>query len=182
MKFSTLIFRSLTFRARAHLGVVLGAAVGSAALVGALVVGDSVRISLHDMALARLGRCGIGLMSSGDRLFRQQLGGQVIAPALQLPGTAAAQDASLARDNHAQILGVNESFWKLANQPPSIGNLPPETVVLNEPLAQQLQAKVGDTILLRVQKPSLLSRDAPISPQSDSSIALRVKGANHRKR
>ena len=56
MTFWTLIRRGLTFHARAHLGVVLGAAVGSAALIGALVVGDSVRESLKDMALARLGR------------------------------------------------------------------------------------------------------------------------------
>ena len=41
MTFGTLIRRSLRFHARAHLGVVLGAAVGSAALVGALVVGSS---------------------------------------------------------------------------------------------------------------------------------------------
>ena len=48
--------RSLSFYWRAHLGVLLGAAVGTAVLVGALVVGDSVRFSLHQMALARLGR------------------------------------------------------------------------------------------------------------------------------
>ena len=52
----TLIRRSLRFRARAHLGVILGAAAGSAALIGALLVGDSVRASLSDMALARLGK------------------------------------------------------------------------------------------------------------------------------
>ena len=43
MTFRTLIRRSLRFHWRAHVGVVLGAAVGSAALIGALVVGDSVR-------------------------------------------------------------------------------------------------------------------------------------------
>src|SRR5215475_7026115 len=68
----TLIRRSLAFRARAHAGVVLGAAVGSAALVGALVVGDSVRESLREMALARLGRVGVAL-ASNDRFFRAQL-------------------------------------------------------------------------------------------------------------
>ena len=56
MTFWTLIRRSLRFHARAHLGVVLGAAIGSAALIGALVVGDSVRESLTDMALRRLGK------------------------------------------------------------------------------------------------------------------------------
>ena len=55
MRFRTLILRSLRFHWRGHLGVLLGAAVGSAALIGALVVGDSVRLSLRDLALQRLG-------------------------------------------------------------------------------------------------------------------------------
>ena len=174
----TLILRSLRFHVRAHLGVVLGAAVGSAALVGALVVGDSVRESLRDLALARLGRVNLAL-ASNDRLFRAQLADEMspttnLAAVLQLPGTASAQDGS-ARANHVQILGVAESFWKLANQPPSLGDLPADAVVMNEALAEQLKVKVGDAILLRVQKPSLLSRDAPISSQSDLSVALRLK-------
>ena len=55
MTFWTLVFRSLRYHARAHLGVLLGAIIGSAALVGALVVGDSVRGSLREMALLRIG-------------------------------------------------------------------------------------------------------------------------------
>ena len=69
----TLIHRSLRFHARAHLGVVLGAAIGSAALIGALVLGDSVRQSLRDRALSRLGNIHYAL-SSGERFFRQDLG------------------------------------------------------------------------------------------------------------
>src|SRR2546421_9204528 len=69
MTFRTLILRSLRFHARAHLGVVLGAAVGSAALIGALVVGDSVRGSLHDLALQRLGKVHYAL-APNDRFFR----------------------------------------------------------------------------------------------------------------
>src|ERR1700690_3080965 len=106
----TMIFRSLRFHARAHLGGVLGAAVGSAALVGALVVGDSVRGSLRDLALARLGRTELAL-TSGDRLFRSKISDEMsptpeegaspveVAPILQLPGTATTEDAS-ARANH----------------------------------------------------------------------------------
>ncbi len=186
----TLIFRSLRFHARAHLGVILGATVGSAALVGALVVGDSVRESLREMALARLGRTQAAL-AAGDRFFRAQLAADMLsgpvandasaparglnfAAALQLAGTAVTDDAS-ARANHVQILGVDENFWRLANQPPALGDLAPDEVVLNETLAGQLKARVGESILLRIEKPSLLSRDAPISPQEDFSVASRFK-------
>jgi putative ABC transport system permease protein len=176
----TLILRSLRFHARAHLGVVLGAAVGSAALVGALVVGDSVRESLRELALVRLGQIETALVSN-DRFFRAQLAGEISSDAkhpatavLQLPGTVATEDAS-ARANHVQVLGVDKTFWQLANQPPALADLPPDAVVLNEALAGQLKAKPGDTLLLRIQKPSLLSRDAPLTPQEDFSVALRLK-------
>ena len=47
MTTSTLIVRSLRFHARAHLGALLGATVGSAVLIGALVVGDSVQVEIR---------------------------------------------------------------------------------------------------------------------------------------
>ena len=72
MTSGTLIFRSLRFHARAHLGTLLGASVGSAVLIGALVVGDSVRGSLRDVALARLGGIRYAI-SSGDRFFLASL-------------------------------------------------------------------------------------------------------------
>jgi hypothetical protein len=65
-----LICRSLTFYARSHAAVALGAAIGSAALIGALVVGDSVRGSLREFALARLGATHLAL-ASNDRFFRE---------------------------------------------------------------------------------------------------------------
>ena len=65
----TLIGCSLRFHARAHVGVVLGAAIGSAALIGALLVGDSVRETLRERALARLGPIHFAL-NSRDRLFQ----------------------------------------------------------------------------------------------------------------
>jgi ABC-type antimicrobial peptide transport system permease subunit len=173
----TLILRSLRFHARAHLGVALGATVGSAALVGALVVGDSVRESLRDLALLRLGKAEFAL-NANDRFFRaklaEDLAANSIAPVLQLPGTAASIDGA-ARANRVQILGVDNRFWALAGQPPAFGAIPKDVVVLNSTLADQLKTRVGDTILLRLEKPSLLSRDVPISPQDDYAVATRLK-------
>ncbi len=187
MSFWTLIVRSLRFHARSHLGALLASVVGSAVLIGALVVGDSVRGSLREMALSRLGGIEVAL-ASNDRLFRATLadeiagdlngnstaGTNVIAAAvLQLPGTAATGDGS-ARANRVQILGVDASFWKLANMAPAFAEIPADAVVLNRTLAEQLAVKQGDSIVLRVQKPAQLSRDAPLSPEEDVSVALRV--------
>jgi len=175
----TLIRRSLRFHARAHLGALLGAAVGSAVLVGALVVGDSVRHSLQRFALLRLGKVDVAL-ASGDRFFRAELLSSrtnsldnVGVTALQLPATASA-DGGARRANRVQLLGVDERFWNLAEQPPVFEFPTQDSVVLNRALAEQLAAKPGDAVLLRVPKASRLSREAPISPQEDSSVALRL--------
>jgi len=181
-----LIARSLRFHARSHLGVLLGTAVASAVLVGALVVGDSVRVSLERLALLRLGRVEFAL-ATGDRLFRAQLANDlmlglaqtgrslsVAVPVLHLPAVATTADAT-ARANRVQVLGVPVPFWQLAGQPPAWGDIPADAVILNRPLAAQLKVKAGDTILLRVAKPSALSRDAPLSPQEDTTVALRLR-------
>ncbi|HXG46406.1 MAG TPA: FtsX-like permease family protein, partial [Methylomirabilota bacterium] len=183
MTFRTLILRSLGFHWRSHVGVVLGAAVGSAALVGALVVGDSVKQTLRERALQRVGWVEMALAPS-DRFFTQAAVSNAaanlppgspyrLASALRLPGTATRQDGS-ARANRIQILGVTPAFWN-AEASAAVRELPPRGVVLNEALAAQLRAVPGDDLVLRLHKPSALSRDVPISPRSDASVALRVR-------
>ena len=187
MTFRTLLLRSLRFHWRAHLGVLLGAAVGSAALIGALVVGDSVRGSLRDRALERLGQIQFA-MAPQERLFRAELasdigicfqrhylfpkrGGTMVA-ALRLPATATSADGS-ARANHVEILGVEPNFAALSGN----GLFPPLSqtgVFLNAPLARQLRVRVGDVILLRGRKPAALPLEAPVSPRSTGLFALRL--------
>jgi putative ABC transport system permease protein len=176
-----LILRSLRFHYRSHLGVLLGAIIGSAALIGALVVGDSVKGSLRELALARLGSVTVAL-NGQDRFFRDTLADALntsfpTAPVLQIPGTAASEDGSV-RANRVQVLGVDGRLERLQSAVPRFGGTYEPGVFLNTALAEHLKAKTGDTITVRVQKPSLLSREAPISPQQDFSVALRlpVKG------
>lgn len=184
-----LIFRGLFFHARSHLGALLGAAVGSAVLVGALLVGDSVRASLRELAMLRLGRVELA-MSTGDRLFTSFLAMGVqqtlaqagigrpfmpgVAEVLQLPAVAVNADAS-ARANQVQVLGVDARFWTLAPVATNRGALPADGVVLSAPLAAQLRVAVGDTVVLRVRKPQALSADAPLAPEEDTTVALRLR-------
>ena len=182
MKFTLRKFvgRGLRFYAASHLGTFLGVAIASAVLVGALAVGDSVRESLRDMALDRVGRASLALAAT-DHFFRAALADDIrpeisnglAAAVLQLPGTAAAPDGS-ARANHVQVLGVDEHFFALAREPATSAFQQPDTVLLNAPLAAQLHARVGDVIVLHVQKPSLLSQEAPLSPQEDVATGLRL--------
>ena len=180
MTFWTFIARSLRFHFRSHLGALLGALVGSAVLIGALLVGDSVRESLRHLGLARLGRMEFAL-DTGDRFVRSALADDLkaalqtdVAPALRVAGTAASSSGD-ARANRVNVLGVDDRFWSME----SVATVPivplkNDEVTLNDHLAAQLGVKTGDTIVLRVHKPSLLSREAPVSPQEDTSLALRL--------
>ena len=70
-----LLFRNLRFFRAANLAVVAGMAVATAVLVGALMVGDSVRGSLRELALARLAFVDHAMVS--PRFVRQDLAGRL---------------------------------------------------------------------------------------------------------
>ncbi len=71
MKTSKLVRRNLTHYWRTNLAVVLGVATAVAVLAGALLVGDSVRASLRDLVVQRLGETDYAITSNG--FFREQL-------------------------------------------------------------------------------------------------------------
>jgi putative ABC transport system permease protein len=178
MTFWKLIIKSLRFYWRTHLGVVLGVAVSTAVLLGALVVGDSVRYSLKKIALSRLGNVQLALASQ-NRYFRAELAddlekeiGYTTTPSLMLKGIAINNEGS-ARANNVQVFGVDERFWKLGTQ--TILKLQGDSAVINERLARQINVNNGDEILLKVEKSDLLPRDAPMSLNTDLSISFRVK-------
>jgi len=175
-----LVIRSLRFYWRNHLGVVLGVAIGTAVLLGALVVGDSVRYSLKQIAISRLGKVQLAL-NSQNRLFRAELSddlenqlGYTTVPALMLKGIAI-NDEGTARVNNIQVFGVDERFWKLRDREPSNIKLEGDFAIINERLAKQINVSSGDEILLKVEKLDLFPRDAPMSLDTDLSVAFRVK-------
>jgi putative ABC transport system permease protein len=187
MTFRKLIQNSLSFHWRSHLGVVLGAAIGSAALIGALVVGDSVRESLREQARQRLGQVHFAL-ASGDRLFRSELAGDFqnlyttgysglsggnFAAALQFRATASRTDGD-ARANQVNLFGV-DSNWAALGGDARFANAPTNGVWLNENLAAHLKVAAGDSVLLRLPKPSALSQEASIAQRDDQSIVIRTE-------
>jgi ABC-type antimicrobial peptide transport system permease subunit len=188
MKFRTLTRRSLRYYWRSHLGVLIGAAIGSAALIGALIVGDSVKGSLRERALERLGQTQLAI-SVGDRFVSTELVSKLrhegvdrngqpvsIAGIIQLRGTAATADNS-SRVNQMQLIGADSAFWTLAKSNSKVPPLAPSEVLLNPALARQLSVEIGDEILVRLPKPSALSQDVVLSGREDSAIRLRLRVA-----
>jgi len=180
MNLSRLVKSSLCFYWRINTGVLVSVATATAILSGALFLGDSVRYSLKRLVTVRLGEVELALAGQ-NRFFRAELADDLtsqlnaeVAPVLQLRGLIANSDGTK-RANRINVLGVDERFYNLGMTSGKFEQDTREGVTLNEPLAQRLDAKIGDEIVLRMSKPSLMPRDVPLTPVSDLSIAFRLK-------
>jgi hypothetical protein len=112
------------------------------------------------------------------------------APVLQLAATAIQPDSG--RQAHqARVMGVDRRFWQflpdglpppdwpnatgaadLAN--PSAFSAEKMPVLVSTALAQHLQIKPGAELVLRVDKPGGMSKDAPLSTAENDALALRI--------
>src|SRR6516162_8158260 len=90
MTFGRLLRRNIFYHWRGNLAILLGVAVGTAVLTGALLVGDSLRGSLRALAQDQLGWVDHALVAG--RFFRQDLASELqadqFAPAIFLQGAA----------------------------------------------------------------------------------------------
>jgi len=168
MKISRLVLNNVWFYRRGHLGVLLGTALSAAVLTGSLLVGDSVDGSLRAFALQRLGDIHFALHIP-NRFFARELADEIrnevegnVAAVLQLRGMALTDSRQV---NQVQVIGPDSSFWNFSGASFSLAE---NEVAINEKLAAALAVKVGDEISLRVGKPGLLPRDAPLSSQRDA--------------
>lgn len=178
MKINRLVTASFRHYWRGHLGLFFGVFLAAAVIGGSLLVGDSVRASLRKAAGERLGKVEAGLLG-GDRWFTEDLARKTGAAPLILLRGSVSESTGKARANAVQVLGVDDFFWKLGAQGDGsrVGRLlePKDALGLNESLARRLGVKIGDTVLVRLEKPSAISRDAPLSGEANQDITLRRK-------
>jgi putative ABC transport system permease protein len=146
--------------------VVLGFAITTAIVTGALIVGDSVRGSLRDLALERLGLIDHGLVA--DRFFRSTIASDLtretnfrVVSAILLRGSASVPETGL-RATKIQVCGADSSFARIfprgsdyllelfgdVQNAPTRYPFPP--VVINAALQRQLDVEIGDIVLLAV--------------------------------
>ena len=169
-----LVLDSLRFHWRMHAGAAAGTALTGAILTGALLVGDSTDYSLRQYALARLGAIHFAVESRGGFFSQDLVAGlreSVPAPgvpALAVRGMALADNVEQSRQiDQVSVVGVPAGFWDLA--PPAALPLGEYETALNERLAEALGVGVGDRVALRIVKPGVLPRDAPLSSRTGDS-------------
>ncbi len=171
-----LIFRSLTYHLRINAAVALGVASATAVLTGALLVGDSVRGSLRHLTLDRLGRIDTVVLT--PHFFRAALADELkprvadcysaVFPAILLQGTFDRPGGQQSRASNVTVVGADERFWDQGDLRPS--TLPGrDQVVLNQPLANELGAAVGDRVILRLPQVTNIPPDSPLGRKTATS-------------
>jgi putative ABC transport system permease protein len=182
MRATRLIQRSFVYYWQTNIVVVLGVAIAVAVLTGALLIGESVRGSLRDLVSQRLGRTDDFVVSTG--FFREQLATDILQPGvfttsgigatcpmIALDGVIT-HEPSRRRAGDIRVYGVDDRFWKFNGVPvDGPGN---RQVLFSQSLANELRATSGDSILLRIEKPSDIPIESLHGRKEDPGRTIRL--------
>ncbi len=157
MKQAGLVWRNLSHSWRTHLPLGLAVAVCVAVIVGSLLVGTSVRATLRRRALARLGEIEAALWTqhlfyaSQAQHLQEGLDKPVI-PLVALQGQAHVPNAAVVAPR-VNVYAVGERFSRAfpAHPLPDLGK---REAAISPALADALDVRAGDTLLLRVPRQS----------------------------
>ena len=176
-----LVTRNLIHYWRTNAAVVAGVAAAVTVLSGALLVGDSVRGSLRDLVLQRLGATDLAVVSQD--FFRAKLADELhddpafgrdfkdVAPMIAVQG-AASDQASGRRASRVQMYGIDQRFWRFHGlQAKELG---PRDVLLSPALARELGATSGGTLLVRLQRPSAIPLESLHGQKDDVGRTVRL--------
>ena len=177
------MLRSLSYFWKINAAVALGAGVATSVLTGALLVGDSVRGSLRDLTLDRLGETEFALLS--DRFFREEIAGAIedsgVAPAVLTSG-AAIHSGNKARASRVQILGIDARFAALYGDDCRLADLLATrlqfhfpAVVINRSLANELKARVGDDVALSFPQVDSAPRESLFGQRSSADVVRSLR-------
>jgi putative ABC transport system permease protein len=170
-----LLLRTLTHFRLSNLAVIAGAAIASAILTGAMMVGDSVKLSLRDLTLQRLGP--IDYAMTPGRFFNEDLATRIQShpkfkdnftqsfPAIYLRGGATSESTNSAAAG-LQIAAVGNELVPV----------PDGRSILNQPLADLLRASPGTTLILNLPSTDDTPKDAAFARRSrdDTLSNMRV--------
>ena len=179
MKIGRLVRQSLAHFVKKNLTVAMGVAIGTAVIAGALMVGESVRYSLHHTVALRLGRVTHSL-TAGDRFFTTDLAERMIrstdvsaAPVMLLDGMAVARGGEV-RSEKVRIIGLTGAADTLFGINPFFDSIQPGEVIISSSLAEMLAVSPGESLLFRVQKASLIPLNAPFVSDKGNSVPIRA--------
>jgi ABC-type antimicrobial peptide transport system permease subunit len=183
MRRATLIQRSLSYYWRSNIAVILGVATAVAVLAGALLVGDSVRGSLRALFEERLGKTDEVITSSS--FFREGLVDEIQAdprfgqsfagacPIIVFSGVVSDQKTGRLVPG-VQVYGVDDRFWKFHGLEEKVGTLADRDALLSPSLSRELGSQAGQTVLLRLEKPTAIPAGSLLGRKDDLGRTIRL--------
>ncbi len=177
-----LVLCSLRHYWRTNVAVVAGVATAVAVLAGALLVGDSVRGSLRDLVLQRLGRTDRAVFSTG--FFREALAADLqndaefrvgfsgVAPIVVMQGVVTDQGTGR-RASKVQVYGVDDRFWRF-HQVEGRSGPASRDALLSRALAADIGAAPGGTVLVRLERPSAIPIESLHGQKEDPGRTIRL--------
>lgn len=183
MRTPQLLKRNLVYYWRTNIAVILGVAAAVAVLSGALLVGDSVRGSLRDLFLQRLGNTNEVVSGSGffrERLARDLLFNDVrpsreeafvALPLIAIEGSVS-HESNKTRAGDVRVYGVGAGFWKFHGS--NVRAPQDREVLISEGLARELNAQAGDSLLIQIEKPSEVPIESLYGQKDDLGRTLRL--------
>ena len=165
---------------RQQMLVIVGLAIAIAVAMSSLSLGASAAQQLQAQAALRLGTIDRGLVMEG-RFVDQALGKRLYDQESETTSVLSLRSIVSAPDQQKQhprvfVHGVEKNFFYFSplreeNDEPPIAL---DGLAINELLAKHLGVTAGDDLIVRVEKPSLLSKDAPLSPDDEQLVTLRL--------
>ncbi|HEV8605622.1 MAG TPA: ABC transporter permease, partial [Tepidisphaeraceae bacterium] len=160
-----LLLRTLTHFRAANLALIAAVAISSAILTGALMVGDSVKLSLRDLTLHRLGP--IDYSMAPGRFFPEDLATRIknhqnFSPhfSQSLPGIYL-RGGALNESTNSAAAGV-----QIAALAGNLVPIPDNHSILNQPLASLLAATPRQTLILSLPSAEETPKDATLARRS----------------
>jgi len=181
MRLGRLLSRNLLYYWRTNLAVLAGVATAVAVLSGALLVGQSVRESLRNLLLQRLG--ATEYVVSADRFFPEDLAERLSSdgelkypeeacPIISLKGVVV-NESSGARAYEVNVYGVDDRFWKF--QEKADRKFPAgRTALVGEALARSLGIREGGNLLLRVESQRGVPRESLFGRRENVGRTVRL--------
>jgi putative ABC transport system permease protein len=173
MRTSSLLARNLRWYWRTNLAALFGVAVVAGVLGGAVLVGQSVRASLREIALARLGR--VDTVISRNGFVRETLASAFLGSAPVISMEATVSNDAGRRVSNVQFYGIDRRFWHrqgLTGTPPSGGE-----AILTRSLARELNARPGNAVLARVRRPSAIPLESLHGRKEEVGLTIRLNVA-----
>ncbi len=172
------IIQSFLHYFRLNIAVILGVALSTAILLGAFIIGDSVRYNLQKITLDRLGKTDY-IITAGERIFRSDLSDKLNENGLNTTSILSANGMAIlnggeARVNQLQVWGIDQEFNYFAKTD-SLYTLQRNEAIINLHLADILGVKTGQELLIRINKLSTFPSNTPFVSAEENSISFRVK-------